>query len=56
MVDPRLCVKVDFWTFCTGNYKCGCFVMIKTFVLEHNLPYVQSDFTCNLGPMISLGK
>ena len=31
--------------------KCGYFVLIKNDILEYNLPYVQSNFTCNPGPM-----
>ena len=33
-----------------GFIKCGCLVLIKNDILEYNMPYVQSDFTCNLGP------
>ena len=30
--------------------ECGCFVLINNDVLEHNPPYMQSNFTFNPSP------
>ena len=30
----------------------GCFVLVKNEILEYNLPYVETDFTCNPGPIL----
>ena len=35
----------------TKGGKCGCIVLIKNDVLGYNPPYMQFNFTCNLGPM-----
>ena len=36
--------------------KCECFILVINDILEYNLPYVQSDFTCNPGPTIFISS
>ena len=59
MVNPGLYIKADtkyvlygkikyvVWFYKGG--KRGCFILIINAILEYNPPYMQSDFTCNLG-------
>ena len=41
---------IKYVTFFYKGGKCECFILVINDILEYNLPYVQSDFTCNLGP------
>ena len=47
---------IKYVTFFYIGGKCECFILVINDILEYNLPYVQSDFTCNPGPTIFISS